>query len=436
MFSSTIKSQFLALVLVFFLLASCASGPYQINLMPAPDVYDNGLDPFGDKRIEFDGILYATDRAPAGENDKKIFYQNERGHILRLGMGTIDFDKGGIDWDETRRVSLLKNRSRDYPLELDETEEFGVLRSSKSRLFKMLENGKQIKLGDAEFASRVNMLLTKSDKKDVYLYVHGFKVIFDNPLLVSTELWHFLGYDGAFIAYAWPSTPSKWAYAKDLETTEYSARNLRLLIEFLSSNTKARQIHIIGYSAGTRVVIGALAQLALLNTGKNKAEINKKLRIGNVILVGSDVDRDVFRGYLEDGLLKVQRSLTIYMSGADKALGLSNFLFARRRLGQAFNLDNMYPGVFEYLQHVPDLNFIDVSNAENASAGNGHAYFRNSPWVSSDILMTLKYDLPPGERGIYRKDGSPLWQFPEDYITQLRESLKENLPGYSEALKK
>lgn len=398
--------------------------------MPAPDVYNDGLDPFGDRRIEIDGILYATDRAPAGGDDKKMFYQNERGHILRLGVGKIDFDKGVVDWEEVKKVSLLKNRSRDYPLKLDKIEEFGVLDSSKSRLFRMQENGGPLKVGDAKFASRVNKALARSDKKDVYLYVHGFKVIFDNPILVSAELWHFLGYDGAFIAYAWPSTPSNWAYVKDLETTSYSARNLRLLIEFLSKNTKARQIHIIGYSAGTRVVIGALAQLALLNTDKNKAEINKKLRIGNVILVGSDVDPNVFRGYLEDGMLKIQRALTIYKSDTDKALGMSNFLLARRRLGQAFNLDDIDSGVLEYLQHTPDLHLIDVGNAENASAGNGHAYFRNSPWVSSDILMTLKYDLPPGDRGIYRTSESPMWKFPDDYILQLREDLEEKLPGF------
>ncbi|MFV1997345.1 MAG: alpha/beta hydrolase [Acidiferrobacterales bacterium] len=404
--------------------------------MPAPKIYDNGLDPFGDKRSKVDGILYATDREPAEIDDKQSFYANERGRVLRLGIGDISFDKGGVDWEEARRVSLLKNRSRDYPLKLTNINEFGVLESSEGYISKYAQNGNRPKSGDAEFANRVNKILARSDKKDIYLYVHGFKVIFDNPLLVGMELWHFLGYDGAFIAYAWPSTPSKWAYLKDLETTEFSARNLRLLIEFLSKNTRARQIHIVGYSAGTRVVIGALAQLALINKGKNKAQIHKKLRIGNVILVGSDADTNVFSGYLEDGLLNVQKSLTIYMSDTDKALGLSNFLFARRRLGQAFNVDETSPAVINLLQRIPDLHLIDVSNAENASAGNGHAYFRNSPWVSSDILMTLKYELPPGERGIYRKDDSPLWQFPEDYLIQLKEDLKELLPGYSEALKK
>jgi len=28
--------------------------------------------------------------------------------------------------------------------------------------------------------------------KDVYVYVHGFKAVFDIPVLVAAELWHFL----------------------------------------------------------------------------------------------------------------------------------------------------------------------------------------------------------------------------------------------------
>jgi hypothetical protein len=36
-------------------------------------------------------------------------------------------------------------------------------------------------------------------------------------VLVASELWHFMGYRGAFIAYAWPSTPRVLAYMSDLE---------------------------------------------------------------------------------------------------------------------------------------------------------------------------------------------------------------------------
>ncbi|MBW1865685.1 MAG: alpha/beta hydrolase [Deltaproteobacteria bacterium] len=65
------------------------------------------------------------------------------------------------------------------------------------------------------FAHLVNEKLKGSQKKDVYIYVHGYKVVFENPILVATELWHYLGYEGVFIAFAWPSTPKALAYVMD-----------------------------------------------------------------------------------------------------------------------------------------------------------------------------------------------------------------------------
>ena len=70
---------------------------------------------------------------------------------------------------------------------------------------------------------------------------------------------------------------------------------------------------------------------------------------------------------------------------------------------------------------------IDVTEAEEAGSGKGHDYFRNSPWVSSDVLMTLRYDLSPVDRGLVREEGMATWTFPDDYIERLRASLSEML---------
>lgn len=43
--------------------------------------------------------------------------------------------------------------------------------------------------------------------------------------------------------------------------------------------------------------------------------------------------------------------------------------------------------------------------------------------MSSDILMTLLYDLTPEERGLVLRDDLPIWTFPDDYVVRLRESL-------------
>lgn len=82
----------------------------------------------------------------------------------------------------------------------------------------------------------------------------------------------------------------------------------------------------------------------------------------------------------------------------------------------------------EYLRKHQELIVIDVTDAESATAGNGHAYFRQSPWISSDLLMTLMYDLGPDQRGLIQSEDVPIWTFPSDYIQSLRAALLQVLP--------
>lgn len=43
-----------------------------------------------------------------------------------------------------------------------------------------------------------------------------------------------MGYDGVFIAYAWPATPRGFAYLADMDTAKVTSRNLRFLLQYLS----------------------------------------------------------------------------------------------------------------------------------------------------------------------------------------------------------
>jgi esterase/lipase superfamily enzyme len=372
-------------------------------------------------------MLYATDREPATEEDPERYYRNERGNLLRLGVGRIDFGPGGVDWAEARRVSLLKNRTEKYPLKVTEVEEFGVLDRSYSIFTRPEAPEPEIHHPAERFAELINAKLEMSKRKDIFIYISGYKVIFENPLLVATELWHFLGYDGVFIAYAWPATPRRLAYFSDLETASFGAHSLRLLIDYLSEETDAERIHIVGYSAGSRVVLEALFQLALMGDGEGREFFRDTFRLGNVILVGSDFDRGLFGAFVHTGILNVPERLTVYLSEADKALRLSRFLFRRQRLGEMWKNREIPPVAVRALRHHENLVMVDVTGAEGATSGNGHAYFRQSPWVSSDILMTLYYNLPPAERGLEHYDEQPVWHFPPDYIERLMEDLEERL---------
>lgn len=434
-FIASSKGRFTAAVLVMFLvlgLTGCAKkNPFIIDLMPAPDIYTDGtIDLFSGQTADMEApvsaILYGTDRKPDEEGD--LFYLNERGFNLRLGLAEIALGKEGYTWEEARRISLLKNRTDKYPLKVVSVDELGILDRTLTVFTPRETIPEQPHAAAQRFAATVNAKLATTHKKEVFVYVHGYKVVFDNPLLVAAEMWHFLGYQGVFIAYAWPSTPSKWAYFSDLETAELSAHNLRVFLQYLAEETGAQRIHIIGYSAGTRLVVKALHQLALLNANLDAAAVQKKLRIGQVILVGSDIDRQLFAAYLVDDLLKIADTTTIYVSANDKALGFSKWLLGRERLGQTRS-DFLNPRVAEYLKKTPNLHLIDVTTVEGSAAGNGHGYFRSSPWVSSDILMTLMHDLDPIDRGLVQIPAQPLWTFPDDYIERLRTVLQTRLPA-------
>lgn len=423
------------LPLLFVLLASgctTSGGQLRLDLMPAPDVYGDGsIDPFIDNdpvgRDSQPEVLFATDRAPAAPGDSTYpHYSNQRGHVLRLGIARVDVGHDeSITWEQARQISLLKNRAEYYPLRVSSVEELGPL----AQTVRPFDEG--IEPSDApgrRFIAEIDRRLARSRSNDVFIYVHGYKVDFEEPVLVAAELWHFLGYNGAFIAFSWPTTASNLAYLSDIESAIASARALRKLIVFISEHSQAERIHLIGYSAGTRLVGRVIADLGLLAYGLSDDELRRRARLGHVILTGSDVDRAALGGYILDGALRIPASLTIYASAKDRALGLSRFVFGRYRSGQLEDVSELGPSTRAFFENTTALRAIDVTRAEGSATGNGHAYFRSSPWVSSDILTTLLYDLPPEDRGLVWSDELPFWTFPDDYPQRLQEALRAARP--------
>ncbi len=423
-----------ALIPFFVLVGACASDPHTIDLMPAPAVFAgweiNPL-PKGSPPVSYDdfGMLYATDRKPAESPYEIPFYLNEPGFVLRLGSARVKAGAEGIDWEEARRISLAKNRTTDYPLQVLSVDETGVLASTFTFITQPNPPPTTPDLAGEQFAEMVDQRLADSGVKDVYIYVHGYRVVFDNPVLVASELWHFLGYRGAFIAYAWRSTPRALAYASDTETSITRARNLRLFLTYLAEKTQVERIHIIGYSAGTRLVVRALEQLAFLNADATDDQIRNNLRIGSVVLVGADVSREGFGAAAADGMLRIPERTTIYVSSADSALDFSQWIFGRERLGQMWT-DGMPSRVAEFVRKTASLEIVDVTDAAGSTNGNGHAYFRDSPWVSSDMLTYLAYNVDPARRGLVKAANDvPVWTFPPDYIERLRKVLLEINPS-------
>ena len=82
----------------------------------------------------------------------------------------------------------------------------------------------------------------------------------------------------------------------------------------------------------------------------------------------------------------------------------------------------------DFLLANPPLQFIDVTEAAGSTTGNGHAYLRKNPWVSSDLIALLGYNLGAAQRGLEKETDLPVWTFPPDYIEWLRKVLVEINP--------
>ncbi len=393
-----------------FVTSGCFPPPARESvLMPAPLAVQRGqIDPFsgfdGSRNgLPVEGPFYVTDRGRSEENG--AWYGDVPGPGLRVGRATVRIAGSSKvpSWTEISRISRLEDRKGENRLTLSvpEIREFGVLEET------MLPAAKAETIANTEFARRINEKLRASRQRDIYIYVHGYRVTFENPILISTELWHYLGYDGAFIAYSWPSAGRLFSYFSDLENTRLSARNLDILLSFLADNTIADEVHLIGYSTGSRVIFGALERINLRESESTARAIQNEYRIGHVIVAASDYDLKNFAGALEDGILRLPKNMTIYFSSEDRASELAAaVLFKSPRLGSSSS------AITENYKNRLDL--IDVTDAAGAEANSGHGYFRMSPAVSGDVLLKLGWDLGANERGLLRNDRGKAWHFSGD----------------------
>ena len=396
---------------------SCSSSTQQLTSMPAPVGFTPEKKSLLQKqdllgKSPYKGILYATDRSSSKNLEKHQFYSGTRGSVITVGVGELSFTS------EKRQRTLLNLLpflgTRELTSKVRKINELGYLQSALP--YGELTDPESLKKrtnADAAFANLVNKKLQASSLKDITIFIHGYKNVFDNPLLVASELWSYMGHDGVFIAYAWPATPKLAAYFKDIETTGLSARNLRKFLDYLSLHTNAEKINLVAHSAGTRVLIGAMHELSL-------SPPSKSLRLGQVVLIASDHDPQKFASSLGHGILNLADDITVYLSGKDTALGFSHKVFGIQRLGELNKPKNLSSHVSDYLKRSKNLHFIDVSNALGAFSGNGHSYHRSSPWVSNDIIELLTKRQKPTDRLLHRKPDTIPWIFPENYAKLAR----------------
>ena len=396
-------------------------------LMSTPIMYEEGsIKPY--EKIPSDvaapqvNVFYATDRQPTDVSIiDPLYYSNDRSMHLYLGRAVVRFGDTDMAWADIEQDSLRRNRFHTIPLEIEKVEMVHKFGSPDELLTDSL---KEQASQDDPFIKAIKERLSYSDNKSIFLFVPGFKVNFTYPVLVAAELWHYLGYTGAFIAYSWPSRQRIRDYFSDVETAAFTAQNFRMLLLYLAQIKDVEHIHILSYSAGARIVSQALHEIRLMAYGLPMADVRAHLKIGRVIFTAPDIDMMLFSSRYRDGFSDIVDSITIYTNANDTALNWALRFIGWPRLGAPGEL-GLTPGELRSLESFARTISIDVSAAEEAASGNGHGYFIKSPWVSTDILLALKYGTPPQERGLIRPKDDFAWEFPKNYPETIREAVHQ-----------
>jgi len=404
----------IGLGLVAGVAAGCASGPELGVLMPTPNLYVHAeSNPFADvpeplrtNKVE---LFYVTDRQPAATKDGMADYGHGRSLSMAYGDCMVEIGNN-VSWDELVSASRTHTRTVPLPLTVRSTIERGRFPEAPLRLARTKDG---VTEHPAEVAQQEKMTqqlrdalckrLATAKRKEAFVFVHGSFSSFDEAAHMFAGLWHFLGREGVPIMYSWPTGypgPLLWAYMYDRESSEFTGHHLKQFLRILASVPELEKIHLISHSRGTAVASDAVGELFVEGTAAGQ-DLHKTFKIGQLVLAAPDMDFEVMTQSMAEGrLFRGLDRLTVYVSEEDEAIDAATFLFAsNRRLGR-LRLEDITPDIQEEFEITPHTQVIDAKITMTALA---HYYFMTSPAVSSDLILTLRYNRGPGA-----KNGRPL----------------------------
>jgi len=412
------------------LTAGCAGPALIYTLMPTPNLYARTPDnPFADVppalRTNTVDVLYVTDREPEGDPAKDPQYGSRRSKSLAFGMAIVRIGKD-VSWDDLVTASRSAERHVSLPMSTVETREMGrfppVPTREVERNGQFEESPESVDArvtAEARLKALVAERLGLSPKKEVYVFIHGVGSDFSEPTYVMAGLWHFMGRCGVPVAYTWPAGGGGGplqGYNYDRESSEFTVFHLKQFLRLLASCPGVEKVHILAHSRGTDTAITALRELAI-EVRASGGDTRKTLKIGCFVLAAADIDLEVSTQRISaERLMRVPEQMAMYVSPTDTTLGMADWLFdSKQRLGESQEAGPLTRRRTELLQHLPDIQFIDVR--VGGSGAGGHDYFYSHPGASSDLILLLRDNRRPGAengRPLAREAGG-LWRIDPDY---------------------
>lgn len=211
----------------------------------------------------------------------------------------------------------------------------------------------------------------QADGQGAVVYIHGFNTRQQDMLRRCDAIEAGLtqnGYDGAVVAFDWPSQGVVTAYDPDIEMARRAApflvpEGLRPLIARLAG----QPVHLICHSMGCYLTLRALGA-----TGDTPGLAPVKL--DQVLFAAADVWAERLRSGADAALVLAHRSnrLTHYYSTADKVLALSGVIHGGRQRAGQIGLPAPTPAqsvdvytTAQFRRHVPDHQQGDYSLSHN-----------------------------------------------------------------------
>lgn len=183
----------------------------------------------------------------------------------------------------------------------------------------------------------VQEVLAEVGNGSLAIFVHGYNTLQSDMLKRLGKMEAGLadhGFNGALIAFDWPSDGAKLRYARDLRDAKETATALVSdgIIPLLHARPKLK-IHLIGHSLGAYLIIRALSRF-----GDGHQIAGKPWSLAEIAFIAADVDQSRLEKGTSAALTLNHRArrLSNYYSTIDEVLwGARLFNGNRARLGRA-----------------------------------------------------------------------------------------------------
>ena len=307
-------------------------------------------------------VFFATNRdASEAGDDSRARFGNRPVRVPLYGRAEVTLPKRsrGVDAaTESSSRGLLRGPRSDSPDVSEKFVRFDDVRVQPA----------------ADFLAGVNSQLARSRQKDLLIFVHGFNVDFDSAVMRAAQVCLDVPFNGAVVAYAWPSQGGVRNYRGDEPINRDSVEPFtEFLSTLLDGVSEEARVSILVHSMGNRIVMQGINRLP------------QERRLDQVMQCAPDVGLADFEAWAP-GVVARSNRVTLYASENDSALIASKSLHAEQRAGDA------HPPVL-----VSGVETIDCSTVDYTSFL-GHSYYGANRQVLGDLFLLLKEGRGAAER--------------------------------------